>query len=458
MKGFFFLPQRVVVAAGMWLALFSSLLFSQSLEIHQINVGCGDSALIIHRDLDVVSKNIYAKKGKTYTLNPDKFTWVQTAIDEGVDIEDSVKSAVLIDAGLGWLETKPLVGYLKKYGVSVNNSKTKLTTFASHPHNDHVEGFWYLYEAMKPKEAYVSGFESDLTGQQYKNLLATHNITKKTATPDSAFVVDNGTPTIRFFHLASYGKVYNTDGNKKIKKQTTTVGDKVKKEDPNAHSIVSVLEYGNFRYFFGGDIAGDGGKEGGNQGAQIHPSHTPRPDLEEHIRKSMVFTYPKGAYQKRPGHVCAYKASHHGSAESNDVYTLSTLFPSVVAISSGIGYRIYDYPLPTQAGVNRLESPTWNYIDVSQTKPSKVVTNNSVQYSFITELRKSHGKSKSFPLKLDKNKTIVAGDILIRPYDSDVSASHSIRIRVDTSGSMENPTSEIEQAVKGTYTVTCSSH
>ena len=38
--------------------------------------------------------------------------------------------------------------------------------------------------------------------------------------------------------------------------------------DENDRSLCFVLEYGSFRYFHGGDIAGDGGLAGGNTDPQ----------------------------------------------------------------------------------------------------------------------------------------------------------------------------------------------
>lgn len=95
------------------------------------------------------------------------------------------------------------------------------------------------------------------------------------------------------------------------------------KNDP---CIGFVLECGEFRYFFGGDMGGYA------SGSYI--------DQETTLSDGFKFLY-KGAESfydpamPSDGHVCGFKANHHGSDHSNNSTFLGTMKPSVCVTSAG---------------------------------------------------------------------------------------------------------------------------
>lgn len=95
------------------------------------------------------------------------------------------------------------------------------------------------------------------------------------------------------------------------------------KNDP---SLGFVLECGEFRYFFGGDMGGQA------SGSYI--------DQETTLAEGFTFLYkgaksyykPAGTYD---GHVCGFKANHHGSDHSNNSVFLGKMRPAVCVTSAG---------------------------------------------------------------------------------------------------------------------------
>lgn len=88
-----------------------------------------------------------------------------------------------------------------------------------------------------------------------------------------------------------------------------------------------VLEFGKFRYFLGGDIGGD-------DDARILDIETP---LSAGFRKFYrgAKSFNSGDTTTYDGHICGFKASHHGSSHSNKNVILNTIRPAVCVTSAG---------------------------------------------------------------------------------------------------------------------------
>ncbi|MBL4703826.1 MAG: hypothetical protein JKY54_04855, partial [Flavobacteriales bacterium] len=122
------------------------------LEIHHINVGQGDSTLIIVRDLVKLGLAIDAaieikaslgpKPVKPEDLLPYSISKNKATLfgPKPIKLEGTVKAAMLIDAG-EFVYGQDVAYYLESYGVSGSVTQKKFVTVATHFHSDHVYGF-----------------------------------------------------------------------------------------------------------------------------------------------------------------------------------------------------------------------------------------------------------------------------------------------------------------------------
>lgn len=95
------------------------------------------------------------------------------------------------------------------------------------------------------------------------------------------------------------------------------------KNDP---CIAFVLECGEFRYFFGGDMGGQA------SGSYI--------DQETTLAEGLVYLYKGAKSYYKPGaaydgHICGFKANHHGSNHSNNSTFLNQMRAAVCVTSAG---------------------------------------------------------------------------------------------------------------------------
>ena len=160
-----------------------------------------------------------------------------------------------------------------------------------------------------------------------------------------------------------------------------------------------ILGYGSFRFFLGGDIAGDGGPAGGNHGnndkatallaGDSKKSFTAHADIESPVTGALSQFFagkihswaplPGQPKFPHPGYATVMKANHHGSKTSNDVYLLASVRPRLFLISSGFRTRFHHHP--TQHVNNRTSShvtPEWQ-------DPSGRLVRNSIEQVYVTE-------------------------------------------------------------------------
>jgi beta-lactamase superfamily II metal-dependent hydrolase len=433
---------------------------SARLEIHELNVGQGDSILIINRDLDALKTAIQNAKE---ALPSDPLHYMPFAVSRKVSLVGTVVKALLIDAGddeygddvegyatlMGALEVKPQTVFCPK-----------LSLLVSHFHDDHMAGLRSIFkrridpqkkgdkakfvERYRPAAVYMvspdpkaepgtarfANFSKDVkeaglgvnpTKTVYLDPGGFAQGTKKTATIDLGTGVD-GIP-IKLYVLAAAQAVYS-----KTLKSAIRVASVTKKVDQNDRSVVMVLEYGSFRYFVGGDIAGNGGPPGGNTAAtsvaagtkKYYSSHA---DVESTLGPALKAFFPKTTKWKasEPKYPCAgyctvMKANHHASSSSVDTYLLSTLQPRVLVVSSGIKTRFHDHP--TQQVIDRAtvgQSATWGVKDTPNT-----TVPNSIDRIYLTEVA-AKVKNAAFGVDL-RDRCRIVGDVVIRPVDETVKA------------------------------------
>lgn len=434
---------------------------SARLEIHQINVGQGDSILIVNRDLDKVKEAIQKGSG---TLPTEPIDYVPYAVKQGISLAGTVKAALLVDGGDDEYGGD-VVNYLITYGVLKEGVgwTQHLKVLVSHYHDDHMAGlrslfkkrvdpknpgdkvnfvdrFWpgeiYLSapgnEKSKPQSQRYVKFLEDVKEATAKSTASTLYILKPGGLNDKneTTVIELGegidSIPIKAYVLASGQAVYDYKNKRitRIKSVGTTV-------DQNDRSIVLVLEYGSFRLFLGGDIAGNGGPKGGNHGSNAMDTSTKKyfskhadvesilgPALEQFFPETPTSGWKKGEHKyPNAGYCTVMKANHHGSSSSVDVHFLATLQPCILLISSGVKARFHSHP--TQQVINRAsigQNKKWEVRPIGATT-SALEVNNTIKYIFITEVG---DKVKNNKFQVDLRDSKILGDIVVRPIDENV--------------------------------------
>ncbi len=150
------------------------------------------------------------------------------------------------------------------------------------------------------------------------------------------------------------------------------------KNDP---TLGFVLECGEFRYFFGGDMGGQPG------GSYI--------DQETTLAAGFSFLYKDAKSTIKPaagvdGHVCGFKANHHGSDHSNNATFLGRMRPAVCVTSAGTNEG---WHLPSIPFIKRLD--TTEPITIAADIPDK--PGWMAQGFFFTNLRNFEYKDKKYP-------------------------------------------------------------
>jgi hypothetical protein len=445
---------------------------SARLEIHQLNVGQGDSILIINRNLDKVADAITAKSGTT--LPSDPMERVPYAIKNTVPLDGTVVSALLIDGGDDEYGGD-VVDYMRAHGVFDGKAAgfcPNLTVLVSHFHDDHMAGLRSLFKmkdetkgakvkgakapglvaryrpahvyqachpgATVPVSARFAAFQADLNAAQAPRKQPT-----KLHTLDPGGL-ENGAPAvislgvgvnnipIKVHVLAAAQGVYNPLLKRVVKIESVSSA-----VDQNDRSIVVMLEYGSFRFFAGGDIAGDGGAAGGNTGQNMMQKSGKRyysvhADVESILGPALEAKFPatpkpyvaNGAKYPWPGYCTVMKADHHGSSSSVDVHLLATMRPRIVLISSGVKSRFHRHPTPEV--MHRLTS-AW-----TDRRDNNVP--NSIDRVYLTEMA---SKVRKKPFGTELGSALIMGDIVVRPVDesiADLDAGTVTRLQVQVYG------------------------
>jgi hypothetical protein len=428
-----------------------------SLEIHQINVGQGDSTLVVLRDLPAL-KNCVGRAANTM----EPIDYLPYCITNGRSLVNSVKKALLVDAGndcYGFAVRE----YCENVGA-IDSSKVSQDNFfmlVTHYHDDHHDGLRCVMrdpdpkggkpiEKCRPAEFYrlepfarrdrAIGTTGIIVEEIASQVVAKRGNDRRKQTevwyipqggkneakgnnPASqwCFNLGNGVGNLPIAIKAVASERAVFAGENQDVEHVPAKPRKGKKKgtiDENDRSVALVIEYGSFRHFLAGDA---GGSEG-----------TVYADVERVLAQQMelnmpIARAPKKAKFKSAGHCCSLKLNHHGTKYANDAQFLATLRPRLAVIPAGV--KIYFHGHPTKETVNRLTAASW----LKQNGTTRVT--NTIDQIVATEVA-SKGKGKSF--NPDTNNRIkVLGDIVIRPVDEDILAAQtamsngqSIRIQV----------------------------
>ncbi|MFI9553473.1 hypothetical protein [Nonomuraea endophytica] len=464
---------------------------SARLEIHIINVSQGDSLLIIHRDLDKVRQAIEAER-KTPPTEP--IDYVPFALRSDVPLAGTVVSALLVDGGDSSYGDD-VVRMLTRQGVvTTPGYYPNLAMMVSHFHADHQAGLnSVLIDKDVPKKAkgklllttrfipamiYVNPLADKATVPKntlfpvFKKILEEVSLKRppgkramiievlpggRDPRTDKPLIIrlgdgvtdDDGKAIPITIQLVASGQgVY-----RKLTNDVVVVPPKGGKNavDMNDRSLCFVLSYGSFRFFSGGDIAGDGRGAGGNVSTNAMPdppkgkapkhknkkknkkigsSHSHGdvekvlgPAMRENFEATPLLTgYVRGA-DKFPhaGHCTVMKASHHASASSVDTFFLSEIRPYVIAISCGFRARPHDHPTQQVLDrIDKLKTARWGLRGTT-----KEIA-NTVEALYLTEVVKKR-KTRTYTTNVRSGKLL--GDIVIRPTDESIVA---LRTTADT--------------------------
>ena len=302
----------MLLALG-WLAAVAQ----QELRIHQINVGDGDATLV----------GIFDPISKKYT------------------------KTILIDGGKSAAASK-ILPYLKNV---LGGEVPKLDYVAlTHYHDDHYKGLMALGEGGMRADSVIDqgGYEMSLIFPQQTTLVSSDQkpaaMTVFTGWTDMLkMAVENGYLKGHVKGMFHYGAGSETDlGRKlllgKIGNELVTLecvagwgntlgGDVVipnpspGKSSPNNFTLAFVLQFGQFRYFIGGDLGGD-------RGSSYIDQETPLTSFFAHAYPS---SWSWNHTKEKAGHVCGFKANHHGSSYSNGDSFMAAMSPAICMISAG---------------------------------------------------------------------------------------------------------------------------
>jgi beta-lactamase superfamily II metal-dependent hydrolase len=450
---------------------------SACLEIHELNVGQGDSVLIVNRNLDAVKDAITKAKGAA-AVPAQPIDYLPYAVTNQVGILGTVNQALLIDGGDDEYGGD-VVKILMDLGVIDPDAQRQdnLMLLLSHYHDDHMAGLRHMFKRRqdvpppkqqgkkkkkqaKPKTEIVDWTRPAVVYQSLSNKktnpttagfqLFTDDVQKAASAAkkrtrqvliypggldknDDTVVISLGAGAgaipIEAHVLASGQAVYNKAKNKVI--EIASVGKNV---DQNDRSIALMLQYGSFRYFVGGDIAGNGLVAGGNFGDNSMDSASKKsysvhadvettlgPALEAYFPATPTKNYATGKPKFTcPGYCTVMKANHHGSSSSVDVHLLGTLRPLLLLISAGVKTRFHNHP--TQQVLNRAdagETLQWGLRAAGKKKADTVKVDNTIEQIYVTEVA---AKVRSTKFTVDVYNARIMGDIVVRPVDETVVA------------------------------------
>src|ERR1022692_2791132 len=435
---------------------------SASLEIHEINIGQGDSILIINRDLAATKKLITAAKG---VVPADPIDYMPYCVANDIPLTGTVTKALLVDGGDDEYGGN-VVDYMDLYGVLDGTTvwRPDLMVAVSHYHDDHMAGLRSVFkerinpkkkgdkvvfkERLRPGVVYQSLpnsktnpkterfalFQSDVdvaskaTGKnKTKRVLLNPGGVDSGATPAriSLGTGVDGIP-ITVSVVASGQSVNNGTG-------VTAIASTGKTVDQNDRSVVLMLQYGSFPHLLGGDNAGNGLGPGGNFGGNAVATGTKKffssahADVETTLGLGLEVLFPATAKWLanqpkfvNPGYATVVKANHHGSSSSLDVHLLGTLQPLLLLISSGVKSRFHNHP--TQQVMNRAtkaQTATWGLHKTLKRLADSVKVPNSIAQIYVTEVGNTV-KNVTFRANLYTAK--IMGDIVVRPVDETISA------------------------------------
>lgn len=409
-----------------------------TLEVHLMNVSQGDSVLLINRDVDAVRGKILTRDPNLLPNNTEPIDYVPIAIHANISLEGTIKHALLIDGGDDDYGGD-VVQYLETHGAVTKGQvwAPNLNVLVTHFHDDHFAGLRSVFKQRVEEPRVQNGGRAINVRlvERYRPRLVFYTSRDNLRDPNTArfeaFIQDvqaaqSGFPperTMLFplypngFYVQSVGLGTGVDGipiTLKVIAAAQSVFSEISVPpariqnpaqstiDQNDRSIVLILEYGSFRFFLGGDIAGNAAVDG----QRWFSNHA---DMETPIAAELVRRFPatrlpyqaNTAKYPRAGYCTAIKANHHGSASSNAQNFINAVQPTFAVFSVGLKTRFHGHP--TQESVDRCSA----------------YGSPNLRPVYLTECA-SRVKEQLFLVDLRGGR--ILGDIVIRPVDETIRA------------------------------------
>ncbi len=380
-----------------FLAGICALLFitghAQTLEIYQINITNGDAAVILTKNADgSIRKAVLIDGGQPSSqrilvpflneyIQHSKFDWIilshyhddhykglvnlfradsetRLLVDKtsgSMAANKGITTKVLIDPG-GYKIHEPLVGDPFCYVDPNYEFPTTDNTWPQMPFklNSSKQPYKQANQKLPGKdECYVPAYWINRYLNGVAAMYKRNKFEHKTphATPEyfsSAIEIDeldNGSGSKEKVKLRCVAmNSYNMKANGSGFKDTRLIKGG---NNANNFSFAWILEFGKFRFYTGGDLGGHTDGTYIDQETDVaaflqqqYPNNTPK----------VPAVTPVGNF---PGHVCVYKANHHGSNESNYGTLLNTCAPTTIltSVGSNVGWH-----LPGEESLTRFRS------------------------------------------------------------------------------------------------------
>ncbi len=362
----------------------SALTAQKELHIHHINIGNGDATMI----------GIFDKPSGKYSVK------------------------MLIDGGLMAAKDR-LLPYIQKI-CEKDDEPTRFKYAAlTHYHNDHYNGLLAFKKGDLTCDTLIDPGGYELDGIFPGHHPASEEFPETITNPRTWFnkldkAVADGFIGDHSKLLVSFGTGSRSDigktitlgkiGNDKVQLQCVAGwGNTLSKdgiepnpdpamESPNNLCLAFVLTCGEFRYFIGGDMGGPVSDDGA--ASDYVDQETP---LSTYFAKAYGTSHAWTGTATAKGHLCGYKASHHGSDHSNSTVLLKTMRPTITITSAG---DKDGWHLPSKGFLKRLSTVT----TISSGKKQGVYFTNLQNFS------KPAWNSKTTATQLFNNKPNISFD------------------------------------------------
>ncbi len=244
--------------------------------------------------------------------------------------------------------------YLNAIAPSDSNANRFDYVILSHYHNDHYNGLYALKTGKILTDSIIDpgGYEFQALFKTQKKLFdVTEMPPQKMAIPEQWLdILTSAQPNIgghsnvfSSFGTTSYsalGKsivIGNLNGqlvklqcvagwgNTLSKNGEIIANPAPNKTNANNYSLAFILSVGEFRYFLGGDL-------GGRNTSQYIDQET---SLSEYFTSKYPLSYSYLKKNSVAGHICGFKANHHGSNHSNNLSFLQNMRPAIGITSAG---------------------------------------------------------------------------------------------------------------------------
>lgn len=395
------------------------------LEIHHINVKQKDVTLIVLRDLNTLRTLL--PEVTTGISDDEQEDLLPYAIAHHVNLEDTVIGAVLIDEGNTEYEAD-VMRYLETYGVVLERTKDGVCVIDTYCDDINENKVEHVFEKEKSIDAVFQKYQKDT--YKFTSLKEMKHKTLKVGDTISIASYENQKLEITCV----------MDGRLVLKdKETKLLGSLEKKQvitEQKENSQCFMVEFGEFRYFIGGEITGDEDLLGVYESRLEKFITSAHSDIESDLSKAFMSIYKRRVCFNTPeGHVCGFRLNRHGSSASNTTKFLRTMEPVIGVITGATDYKFHAYPSQEVLDrVNKEKTPDWDGIP------------NSLNQVYITEM------AADFPgYRRNIRDAKIVGDIIIRPeylnYKEDQVEKKNRPIHIQVYGTGEQ-TEEIYQNKK----------